>query len=335
MTPAVKALIWANVGVFVVTTLAPSGLQYWLGGLLGLTPARVFGELMIWQPVTYLFVHGGIGHILINMLILWMFGVQLERLWGTRFFLRYYFVAGVGAAIVTMIVSLLPFSFSAATYATITIGASGAIYGLLMAFALYYPETPILMFLLFPVPAKYFVLILGAVAFVSAPRGGGVAHITHLGGLVAGYLYLRRLRGMSMGRLGIWSDIRSRYLRWKMARLRRRFDVYPGGNDRDWKRAHDQPERVVDGLGLMSHPSRHMQDFPFPHRDIPCPDPTTKHPLEHVDQLLVIMGVHRDLRAPLVVRLHQHLPITDNDLPGDHGRHPLQVEIVPAVQCGI
>jgi len=234
MTPAVKALIWANVGVFVVTTLAPSGLQYWLGGLLGLTPARVFGELMIWQPVTYLFVHGGIGHILINMLILWMFGVQLERLWGTRFFLRYYFVAGVGAAIVTMIVSLLPFSFSAATYATITIGASGAIYGLLMAFALYYPETPILMFLLFPVPAKYFVLILGAVAFVSAPRGGGVAHITHLGGLVAGYLYLRRLRGMSMGRLGIWSDIRSRYLRWKMARLRRRFDVYPGGNDRDW-----------------------------------------------------------------------------------------------------
>lgn len=234
MTPAVKGLIWANVGVFVVTALAPGGGQLALGRLLGLTPALVFGELRIWQPVTYLFMHGGVGHILINMLILWMFGVQLERMWGTRFFLRYYFVAGVGAAIVTLVVSLLPFSFSAATYTTITIGASGAIYGLLMAFALYYPETPILMFLLFPVPAKYFVLILGAVAFISAPRGGGVAHITHLGGLLAGYWYLRQLRGPSLGRLGLLSDLRSRYLRWKMGRLRRRFDVYEGRNRQDW-----------------------------------------------------------------------------------------------------
>ena len=235
MTPAVKALIWTNVAVFVVTSLAPLGLQFWLGSVLGLTPALVLEQLRVWQPVTYLFVHGGIGHILINMLILWMFGVQLERLWGTRFFLRYYFVAGIGAAVLTLIVSLLPFAFSAVTYSTITIGASGAIYGLLMAFALYYPETPILMFLLFPVPAKYFVLILGAIAFLSAPRGGGIAHITHLGGLVAGYLYLRRVRGLSMGRLGLLSDLRSRYLRWKMGRLRRRFDVHQGGHDQDWR----------------------------------------------------------------------------------------------------
>ncbi len=235
MTPAVKWLIWANVGVFLLTSLAPAGLRFRLSELLGLTPALTLTGLHVWQPFTYLFMHGGVGHILINMLILWMFGVQLERVWGTRFFLRYYFVAGVGAAVVTMIVALLPFSFSAATYATITIGASGAIYGLLMAFALYYPDTPILMFLLFPVPAKYFVMILGAVAFVSAPRGGGVAHITHLGGLVAGYLYLRRLRGMSLGRLGVLADLRYRYLRWRMNRLRRRFDVHPGGQDRDWR----------------------------------------------------------------------------------------------------
>ena len=235
MTPAVKWLIWANVGVFLLTSLAPAGLRFRLSELLGLTPALTLTGLHVWQPFTYLFMHGGVGHILINMLILWMFGVQLERVWGTRFFLRYYFVAGIGAAVVTMIVALLPFSFSAATYATITIGASGAIYGLLMAFALYYPDTPILMFLLFPVPAKYFVMILGAVAFVSAPRGGGVAHITHLGGLVAGYLYLRRLRGMSLGRLGVLADLRYRYLRWRMNRLRRRFDVHPGGQDRDWR----------------------------------------------------------------------------------------------------
>ena len=173
-----------------------------------------------------------------------MFGVQLERMWGTRFFLRYYFVVGVGAAAVTLVVSLLPFSFSPATYIVPTIGASGAVYGLLLAFALYYPDAPILMFLLFPIPAKYFVMILGAIAFISAPRGGGVAHITHLGGLLAGYLFLRRLRGISasrfgFGRLGVMADIKYRYLKWKMGRLRKRFDVYSGGNDRDWdKRIH-------------------------------------------------------------------------------------------------
>ena len=235
MTPAVKGLIWANVAVFLAASLAPRGLRLQLGELLGLTPALTLTGLAIWQPFTYLFLHGGVGHILINMLILWMFGVQLERLWGTRFFLRYYFVAGVGAAVVTMIVALLPFSFSAATYTTITIGASGAIYGLLMAFALHYPDTPILMFLLFPVPAKYFVMILGAIAFISAPRGGGVAHVTHLGGLVAGYLYLRRRRGASLGRLGLLADLKYRWLRWQMNRLRRRFDVHAGGRDRDWR----------------------------------------------------------------------------------------------------
>ena len=233
MTPAVKALICTNVAVFAVTALAPAGVRQWLGELLGLTPALTLTDLRLWQPVTYLFMHGGVSHILINMLILWMFGVQLERLWGTRFFVRYYFVAGVGAAVVTLLVSLLPFGFSVATYSTITIGASGAIYGLLMAFALYYPNAPILMFLLFPVPAKYFVMILGAIAFISAPRGGGVAHITHLGGLIAGYLYLRRLRGSALGAGGLIGELKYRYARWKMNRLRRRFEVHSGELDRD------------------------------------------------------------------------------------------------------
>ena len=236
MTPAVKALIWTNVAVFLVAALAPPVFR-WLVQFLALTPESVVTRLMIWQPVTYLFLHdaSGIGHILFNMLILWMFGVQLERLWGTRFFLRYYFVAGVGAAVVTVVVSLFSFSEAIeATYSVPTIGASGAIYGLLMAFALYYPETPILMFFVFPVPAKYFVMILGAIAFISAPRGGGIGHITHLGGLVAGYLYLRHRRGVSLGRLGVMADIKYRYLKWRMGRLRKRFDVYSNERDRDW-----------------------------------------------------------------------------------------------------
>ena len=221
MTPVVKALIVANVAVFLVTQLIRP-LAPLIISLLGLTPQLVSTRL-----------------------ILWMFGVQMERLWGSKFFLRYYLVAGGGAAAVTLIASLLPFSFSDATYTTVTIGASGAIYGLLMAFAMYYPDTPILMFFLFPVPAKYFVMILGTIAFISTPRyGDGIGHITHLGGLLAGYLYLSRLRGISarrfgFGRLGIMADIKYRYVKWKMGRLRKKFNVYPEGNDQDWdKRIH-------------------------------------------------------------------------------------------------
>ena len=235
MTPAVKMLLWANVGVFVAGAAIPP-----LGSLLieafGLRPQAVLTGLRIWQPVTYLFLHGGFTHILFNMLILWMFGVQLERLWGPSFFLRFYFITGVGAGIATIGAGLLPFAFSEPTYVSITIGASGAIYGLLMAFAIYYPNTPILMFFLFPVPAKYFVMIVGTMAFLSVPRGGGVSHIAHLGGLVVGYVYLKHSGGAGLpgfGRFGVMAEIKYRYLRWKMGRLRRKFNVYPGGND-DW-----------------------------------------------------------------------------------------------------
>lgn len=243
MTPAVKMLLWANVGLFLLTALVPP-LFHWLTAIFGLTPRAVLTRFWVWQPVTYMFLHGGTGHVLLNMLVLWMFGVQLERIWGSRFFLRYYFVTGVGAGLSTIGASLLPFSFADPTYAAVTIGASGAVYGLLMAFALYYPETPILMFFLFPVPAKYFVMIIGAIAFLSVPRGGGVAHVAHLGGLVVGYLYLRRGRGpragrlaggrLGFGRLGVVADVKYRYVKWKMARLRKRFDVHEGRGGRDW-----------------------------------------------------------------------------------------------------
>ena len=233
MTPAVKMLIWANVGVFVAGALVPP-LGSLLIDLFGLRPQAVLTGLRIWQPVTYLFLHGGFSHILFNMLVLWMFGVQLERLWGLSFFLRYYFITGIGAGVATIGAGLLPFAFSEPTYFAVTIGASGAIYGLLMAFAIYYPNTPILMFLLFPVPAKYFVMIIGAITFLSVPRSAGVAHIAHLGGLVVGYVYLKRSGGGGLARFGVMAEIKYRYLRWKMGRLRRKFNVYPGGGGDDW-----------------------------------------------------------------------------------------------------
>lgn len=224
ITPAVKWIIWANVGMFLATLALPV-----IFAPLGLSPAMVVERGWIWQPVTYMFLHAGAMHILFNMLGVWMFGVELERMWGTKFFLRYYAVTGIGAAVTTMAVSFLPFEFSESVYASLTVGASGALYGILLAFAIYYPNRPILMMLLFPVPAKYFVIIIGALSFLTG--GGGVAHAAHFGGLLFGYLYLRK--GRSGGSLS--AEVKYRYLKWKMNRLRRKFDVYSGGRG-DWDR---------------------------------------------------------------------------------------------------
>jgi membrane associated rhomboid family serine protease len=226
ISPAVKAIIIANVVVFVTTFAFPIVIGY-----LGLIPEAVIHRGWLWQPVTYMFLHRDFFHILFNMLGIWMFGVELERLWGTKFFLRYYGVTGIGAALTTIAVALLPFGLFSFTYSAITMGASGALYGLLLAYATYYPNRPILMFLLFPIPAKYFVIIIGAISFLSSIGGGerGIAHAAHLGGLLFGYLYLHSGRG------GMTAEIKYRYLKWKMNRLRRKFDVYSGGRG-DWDR---------------------------------------------------------------------------------------------------
>ena len=223
VSPAVKWIIIANIVMFVATLIYNPIVDY-----LGLVPRRVVTQGWIWQLGTYMFLHGGPVHILFNMLGVWMFGTELERLWGTKFFSRFYAITGIGAGLTVIAVGLLPFEATRPTYLVPTIGASGALYGLLMAFAIYYPERPILMFLLFPVPAKYFVMILGALAFLAGP-GGEISNAAHLGGLVFGYLYLRGGRG------GMTAEIKYRYLKWKMNRLRRKFDVYSGGRS-DWDR---------------------------------------------------------------------------------------------------
>jgi membrane associated rhomboid family serine protease len=216
----VRALIVLNVAGYLLPLVVPA-LTIWLG----LVPALVVERWWVWQPVTYMFLHGGLFHLLFNMLALWMFGVDLERRWGTRFFARFYFVAGVGAALTTLAMSWLPFGFAETLYASVTVGASGAIYGLLVAFAMMYPHRPIYLYMLFPIPARVFVLIIGAVSFMSSIQetSGGVAHATHLGGLVVGYLYLAGRRGSAL------STLRSQWLRWRMARLRKRFEVHDGG----------------------------------------------------------------------------------------------------------
>jgi len=226
ITPAVKLLIIVNVVLFLLNLIVPL-----MTLRLGLQPQAVFEQFALWQPVTYMFLHdiGGVGHILINMLSLWMFGTELERTWGTRFFTKYYFVTGIGAAATSLILSL----FIDDIYYTVTVGASGAIYGLLLGYGMYFPTRPIYLYFVFPIPAKYFVMIVGAIAFLSAlgGPGGGVAHTAHLGGLVVGYLYLKGLKAKP------FDEIKYRWLRWKMGRARNKFDVYSGGraSEDDWK----------------------------------------------------------------------------------------------------
>jgi membrane associated rhomboid family serine protease len=225
VSTALKALIGANVAVFFAQRFVPPLVD------LGLQPASVVhGQL--WQLGTYMFLHEGLLHILFNMLLLWMFGTELERLWGTRYFLRFYFVTGIGAGILTVVFSLLPFNAAQLVYRSNVIGASGAIYGLLLAYGLYFPDRPIYMYLVFPIPAKYFVLIMGAIAFYSSvsDTGGGIAHATHLGGLLVAYLLIK---GTGMHPL---AEVKYRYLKWKINRARKKFDVYSGGRANDWDR---------------------------------------------------------------------------------------------------
>jgi membrane associated rhomboid family serine protease len=226
VSTTLKALIGANVAGFVITYFVPGLLEY-----LGLIPKLVLGQFRIWQLATYMFLHGGIFHIVFNMLALWMFGAELERIWGTRYFLKFYFVTGIGAGALTVLFSLLPFGFAQQVYQSNIIGASGAIYGLLLAYAMYFPDRPIYMYLLFPVPAKIFVAIMGAIAFFSSlSESGGTANATHLGGLLVGYLFLKGARIHPI------SEVKYRYLKWKINRVRKKFDVYSGGRANDYDR---------------------------------------------------------------------------------------------------
>jgi membrane associated rhomboid family serine protease len=224
LSPAVKALIVTNVVMFLAMPFVPAIADY-----LTLVPADVLHG-RVWQVVTYMFLHGNLAHIFFNMLALWMFGTELERMWGTPFFVRYYFATGIAAAFTTIVFSMAPMPITAKLFGLGTIGASGAIYGLLLAYGLTFPNRPLLLFLLFPVPAKYAVMIFGGIElFLSASDvGGGVAHITHLGGLAAGYVLLRGKRFRPV------EEARYRYLRWKMERARKKFGVYSGGRKDDW-----------------------------------------------------------------------------------------------------
>ncbi|MEI7973757.1 MAG: rhomboid family intramembrane serine protease [Bdellovibrio sp.] len=221
MTPMVKGLLVVHVGVWLLLQVILEGY----GGLrmsrhLQLVPAEVFFEFSVWQLLTYIFLHSlNIGHLLFNMLTLWLIGTELEERWGKHKFLFFYLATGIGAGVLyTLGVVLFHLIFGGERgLVTPVIGASGAIFGLLLAYAWICGERTLHFMLMFPMKAKHFVWLLGAVEFLSllssGLTGSGVAYLAHLGGLLSGYLAL-----LSMG---YWSRLNwTTKLRRKNQKLR-------------------------------------------------------------------------------------------------------------------
>jgi membrane associated rhomboid family serine protease len=214
VTRTVKILIIVNVAVFALQTILRMLGNYFMVGYFGLIPAAVTHDLRIWQFATYMFLHGGVFHIFFNMLTLFMFGNDLERFWGTPRFLNYYFLTGIGAGVCSWLVAM--------NSRTVIIGASGAIYGLLLAYGMLYPNRIVYLNFLLPVKVKWLVLIMGVMAFLSSITGDepGVAHIAHLGGMLVGFLFLK-----SKDWLG---QYQVNHEQRKREQLKRQFEVYYG-----------------------------------------------------------------------------------------------------------
>lgn len=213
LTPWVKRLIIANVVVFLlVSVLVASGVSFNLFvTYLGFDDAKALTQP--WTIITYMFLHGGILHVLFNMLFLFFFGPPLEERWGGKEFVKYYAICGVGAALVNLVFS-----------EGVIIGASGAVYGVMLAYALNWPNSLIWIYAIFPIKAKYLVLILGGVSFYSAFLGAsdGIAHFAHLGGLVVGFVYLKKG----------W-EVRAHFDGLRKRLRRRKFTIVRGGPGAD------------------------------------------------------------------------------------------------------
>ena len=217
--PGVKWLLIINTAIFLVCYLAGPGLQRHVLTLLALTASGVVGiPPFIWQVFTYMFVHFGTWHLLFNMLALWMFGMPIERTWGTRRFLKFYLTAGVAAGVCVLIANML-----VGDWGIPTIGASGAVFGILVAFGMLFPDAVLLMFFLFPMKAKHAVMIYVALDLLATfGPNTGVATMAHLGGAAFAYVTLRR-GGLPSVRL---PDAQGWYRQWKMQRAKKKFQVY-------------------------------------------------------------------------------------------------------------
>ena len=190
--PVIKNLLIINVAVFFIQIIASNflvggkPLWYVLNMWFALNPLSPGFNFQIWQLISYQFMHGGFSHIFFNMLMLWMFGMEIENIWGSKKFLIYYLLCGVVAGLFQLFISPLLGDSPA-----VTIGASGAVYGVLIAFGLMYPNRYIFLYFLVPIKAKYLIGFLIVLEFMLVDSAqSNVAHLAHLGGALAGFLFI-------------------------------------------------------------------------------------------------------------------------------------------------
>jgi len=236
-TRAVTWLLGINTAIFLVMELLPllrlDVVAAYIGYHCALTPVDVVHG-QIWQLVTYSVLHAGVMHLVGNMIGLWMFGAAIESAWGTRRFLELYWLGVVGAALTTVALS---YSHLLGDPAKSTIGASGGVFAILMAFGMLFGDNEIMLIPFpFTMKAKYFVGILIVVTLAFAMMGGGqVAYVAHLGGLLFGWLYARRGPKKAMVNVGLserYYGLRNSYYRWKRRRAAKKFEVYMSKHDR-------------------------------------------------------------------------------------------------------
>ncbi len=212
LTPVVKKLLIVNVAVWFFAVLILQGFflqEPSVFKIFGLVPGLTIHSFFIWQPLTYMFVHSGnVFHILFNMLVVWMFGGELEARWGQRFFFTYYLVCGIGAAFIYLAVIAIHYLWKSDLTLMVApvVGASGAVFGLILAYGLMFGERVVHFMMIFPMKAKYFALIVGLFEFftmLDAGLGNSVANLAHVGGLVSGFCFLKlRERWIGGGRKG-------------------------------------------------------------------------------------------------------------------------------------
>jgi len=243
MAPGIRALIIANVAIYLLGMISPALRQYMIvfGGLI---PDYFLGNLFIWQPVSYMFLHGNLTHIFFNMFAPWMFGTELENAWGTKFFLKYYFITGTLAGVLSAVVqpvSTVPI-----------IGASGAIYAILLGFAIMYPNRIVYFNFLFPIKVKYFVMIFAGIELLSSLNNSGfsdgVAHFTHLSGMIFGYFYLLFIQQKNQGHF----NFKLPKINFNFAKKTRDFTKKP---PKKYKNDKEEFDTLMDKIAMKGYDS--------------------------------------------------------------------------------
>lgn len=217
----------------------------WIIEYFSLIPSEVLYSYRFWQVFSYMFIHGSAMHIIINMFILINFGMLIEQIWGPVKFIKYYLFCGVGAGLFIVIISF----FTGSAFSSPTIGASGAIFGLLLAFSIFFPDTEILVFFILPVKAKYFIVIYGGIELMMEITGGQpqVSHLGHLGGIVFGLIYFALFEKMRRPKA-------ARVFEKKIAKLEKRKEQKKGESEN--KSNQDMKKNIL--LKLRNTPSKEI-----------------------------------------------------------------------------